>query len=233
MPTNRTPKNSPQAPDEKDKGIHSSILPDAEDFGDERREQRVVPAGGKTVEHDESQPEREGGRSGGEDAGEPEGENAACGKQERQDKRVLPAETVTGVAGQDARDSVDGVTGGEEVATSGGGEAEDYGVGRNKGEGELSAGRLEGVQGSITDSATISSESQLTQFHQENKAKASRVLTWRNAATAEKRNVGLEPKARETWVLRLSGPSAVELAANRLRGTDQATGNPAIRLKPA
>ncbi len=53
------------------------------------------------------------------------------------------------------------------------------------------------------------------------------------AATAEKRNVGLEAKARETCVFRLSGPSTVEPAAKWLRGTAQAIGNPAIRLKPA
>lgn len=56
---------------------------------------------------------------------------------------------------------------------------------------------------------------------------------WRKAATAEKRNVGRNVKERETWVFRLSGPSEVETAANRLRGTAQAMGNPATRLKRA
>lgn len=99
LPSNRTPKNSAQTPYEKYKRIHSSVLPDAEDLGDERRKQRIVPAGRETVEHDESQPERERGRGGCEDAGEPEGEDAGCGEEERQDKRVLLTEAVAGVAG--------------------------------------------------------------------------------------------------------------------------------------
>ena len=189
LPSNRTPKNSAQPPYEKYKRIHSSILPDAEDLGDERRKQRIVPAGRETVEHDESQPEREGGRGARQDAGEPEGEDAGCGKEERQNKRVLPTETVAGVAGQDARHGVDGVAGGEKVAPFGGGEAEDYGVGGYEGEGELGAGRLEGVEGQLRRledgcnefrlrakaviSGARSSESQLTLFHQENKGKAS------------------------------------------------------------
>lgn len=135
----RTPKNSTQAPDEKYRRIHGSILPDAEDLGDERRKQRVVPASGEIVDNDESQPERERGRGG---AGEPEGEDAGCGEEERQDERVLSTEAVAGVTHQDARDGVDGVAGGEEVATFGGGEAEDYGVGGDKGEGELGTSRL-------------------------------------------------------------------------------------------
>lgn len=49
----------------------------------------------------------------------------------------------------------------------------------------------------------------------------------------EKINVAFVAKARETWVFRLSGPSAVETPANRLRGTAQAIGNPATRLKRA
>lgn len=102
LPSNRTPKNSAQSPYEKYKRIHSGILPDAKHLGDERRKQRIVPAGRETVEHDESQPEREGGRCGYEDAGEPEGEDAGCGEEERQDKRVLPTEAVAGVASQDA-----------------------------------------------------------------------------------------------------------------------------------
>lgn len=69
LPSNRTPKHSAQAPYKKYKRIHSSILPDAEDLGDERRKQRIVPAGRETVEHDESQPERERGRGSCEDAG--------------------------------------------------------------------------------------------------------------------------------------------------------------------
>jgi len=230
LPSNRTPKNSAQAPHEKDKRIHSSILPDAKDLGDERRKQRIVPAGRETVERDESQPERERGRGGYEDAGEPEGEDAGCGEEERQDKRVLPTEAVAGVAGQDARHGVDGVAGGEKVATFGGGEAEDYGVGGNEGEGELGAGRLEGVEGQLRTledgckelrlrfkaviSGARSSESQPTLFQEENKAMASRAQTWRAAATAQRRNVGLEAKARETWVFRLSGPSTVGIAAN-------------------
>jgi hypothetical protein len=56
---------------------------------------------------------------------------------------------------------------------------------------------------------------------------------WSNAATAEKRKVAREASARETCVLRLSGPSDVETDANRLRGTAQATGSPATRLKAA
>ncbi len=139
LSSNRTPKNSAQAPDEKYPRIHSSILPDSKDLGDERRKQRVVPTGGEIVDHDESQPEREGGRGG---AGEPEREDAGCGEEERQEERVLSTEAVAGVADQDARDGVDGVAGGEEVATFGGGEPEDYCVGGDKGEGELGAGRL-------------------------------------------------------------------------------------------
>ncbi len=146
LPSNRTPKNSAQAPYEKYKRIHSSVLPDAEDLGDERRKQRIIPAGRETVEHDESQPERVRGRGGCEDAREPEGEDAGCGEEERQDKRVLPTEPVAGVAGQDARHGVDGVGGREKVATFGGGEPKNYGVGGNEGEGELGAGRLEGLR---------------------------------------------------------------------------------------
>ena len=112
LPSNRTPENSTQSPNEKYKSIHSCILPDAKDFRDERRKQRIVPAGRKTVEDDESQPERVGGRGGCcEDAGEPEGEDAGCGEEERQDERVLPTEPVAGVASQDARHGVDGVGG--------------------------------------------------------------------------------------------------------------------------
>ena len=81
-----------------------------------------------------------------EDAGEPEGEDAGCGEEERQDERVLPTEPVAGVASQDARHGVDGVGGCEKVAAFGGGEAENYGVGGNEGEGELGAGRLEGLR---------------------------------------------------------------------------------------
>ena len=149
LPSNRTPKNSAQAPYEKYKRIHSSKLPDAEELGDERRKQRIVPAGRKTVEHDESQPEREGGRGGCEDTGQPEGEDAGCGEEERQDKRVLPTEAVAGVTGKDATHGVDGVASGEKIATFGGGVAEDYGVGGNEGEGELCAGRLEWVEGQL------------------------------------------------------------------------------------
>ena len=90
---------------------------------DERRKQRIVPAGRETVEHDESQPERVRGRGGCEDAGEPEGEDAECGEEERQEKRVLPTKPVAGVARQDARHGVDGVGGREKVATFGGGKA--------------------------------------------------------------------------------------------------------------
>lgn len=39
---------------------------------------------------------------------------------------------------------------------------------------------------------------------------------------------GLEAKERETWVSRLSGVLSVETPENRLRGTDQAIGSPAI-----
>ncbi|KAL9613215.1 MAG: hypothetical protein Q9167_002231 [Letrouitia subvulpina] len=130
LSSNRTPKNSAQPPYEKYKRIHSSILPDAEDLGDERRKQRI--------------PEREGGLGGCENAGEPKGEDAGCGEKERQNKRVLPTQAVAGIAGQDARHSVDGVAGSEKVATFRGGETEDYGVGGNEGEGELGASRLEG-----------------------------------------------------------------------------------------
>ena len=127
-------------------------MPDAKDLGDERREQRIVPAGREAVERDKSQPEREGGRRGVcKDAGDPEGEDAGRGEEERQDKRVLPAEAVAGVARQDARHGVDGVAGGEEVGAFGGSEADDYGVGGNEGEGELGASRLEGVSGSVTE----------------------------------------------------------------------------------
>ena len=122
-------------------------MPDAKDLRDERRKQRIVPAGRKTVEHDESQPERVRGRGGCcEDAGEPEGEDAGCGEEKRQDERVLPTEPVAGVARQDACHGVDGVGGREKVATFGRGEAKDYGVGGNEGEGELGAGGLEGLR---------------------------------------------------------------------------------------
>ena len=80
-----------------------------------------------------------------EDAREPEGEDAGSGEEERQDKRVLPTEPVTGVTGQDASHGVDGVGGREKVATFGGAEAKNYGVGGNEREGELGAGRLEGL----------------------------------------------------------------------------------------
>lgn len=87
------------------------------------------------------------GRGGcGEDAREPEGENAGCGEEERQDERVLPTEPIASVARQDARHGVDSVGGCEKVATFGGGEAKNYGVGGNEREGELGAGRLEGVR---------------------------------------------------------------------------------------
>lgn len=150
LPTNRTPKHSPQTPYEEDKRIHSSILPDAEDLGDECWEQRIEPAARETVEHDESHPERDGGRSGYQDTGEPEGKDAGCGEEERQDKRVLPAEAVAGVAGQDARHGVNGVGSSEEVGALRGGAAKDYGIGGNEGEGKLGASRLEGVVGSVT-----------------------------------------------------------------------------------
>ncbi len=55
--TNRTPKHSPQPPHKENKRIHGRILPDTEDFGDERREQRIVTAGGDAVENYESQPQ--------------------------------------------------------------------------------------------------------------------------------------------------------------------------------
>jgi hypothetical protein len=61
----------------------------------------------------------------------------------------------------------------------------------------------------------------------------------RKAATAERRKVGREARRRETCVLGRSGPSAVvELEAGvgeakRLRGTAQAMGSPASRLKRA
>ena len=74
------------------------------------------------------------GRGGCEDAGEPEGEDAGCGEEERQDKRVLPTKSVAGVARQDARHGVNGVGGREKVAAFGGGEAKNYGVGGNEGE---------------------------------------------------------------------------------------------------
>lgn len=45
---------------------------------------------------------------------------------------------------------------------------------------------------------------------------------------AEKIKVGREAKARDTWVPRLSGPSAVEIRESGLRGTDKAIGSPAI-----
>ena len=86
------------------------------------------------------------GRGGCEDAGEPEGEDAGCGEEERQDKRILPTKPVAGVTGQDARHGIDGVAGGEKVATFGGREAENYSVGGNEGEGELGAGRLVGLR---------------------------------------------------------------------------------------
>ena len=157
LSSNRTPKNSAQAPYEKYERIHSSILPDTKDLGDERRKQRIVPAGRETVEHDESQPERVRGGGGCEDAREPEGEDTGCGEEERHDKRILPTESVAGIAGQDARHGVDGVGGRKKVATFGGGEANNYGVGGNEGEGELGAGRLEGSRvsyGSLRMTAT-------------------------------------------------------------------------------
>ena len=58
----------------------------------------------------------------------------------------MPTEPVAGVAGQDTRHGIDGVGGCEKVATFGGGEAKNYGVGGNEGEGELGAGRLEGLR---------------------------------------------------------------------------------------
>ncbi|KAL9041953.1 MAG: hypothetical protein Q9214_003936 [Letrouitia sp. 1 TL-2023] len=222
LSSNRTSKNSAQPPYEKNECIHSSILPNAEDLGDERRKQRIVPTGRET-----------GGRGGYENAGEPEGEDAGCSEEERKDKRVLPTEAVTGVAGQDARHGIDGVAGGEKIAAFGDGETEDYGVRRNEGQGELGTGRLEGFTGQLR---RLEDECNKLRPRVEvviSEAEDSGARTWRNAATTEKRNVCLEAKTRETWVFRLSGLSTVELAANWLRGTAQAIGNPAIRLKPA
>jgi CRISPR/Cas system-associated exonuclease Cas4 (RecB family) len=54
---------------------------------------------------------------------------------------------------------------------------------------------------------------------------------WRKAAAAEKRKVGRRARARETCVVRLS--SDVEAGGKRLRGTAQAMGRPARRLKAA
>ena len=85
-------------------------------------------------------------RGGCEDAGEPKGEDAGCGEEERQEKRVLPTKPVAGVTGQDARHGVDGVGGREKVAILGGREAKNCGVGGNEGERELGAGRLEGLR---------------------------------------------------------------------------------------
>jgi len=152
LTANRAPKHSAQPPGEKDKCIHSSILADAEDLGDEGREQRIVSTGRDTVEHDESQPEGEGGRRGGcQDAREPEGKDAGCGEEERQDERVLPAEAVASVARQDATHGVDGVACGKEIGAFGGGEAEADRVRGNEGEGQLGPSRLQGLVSVIAD----------------------------------------------------------------------------------
>ncbi len=58
---NRAPKNRAQAPHKQDKRIHTRILPDTKNLGDERGEERVVTPRGEAVEHDEGEPEREGG----------------------------------------------------------------------------------------------------------------------------------------------------------------------------
>ena len=60
-----------------------------------------------------------------------------------------------------------------------------------------------------------------------------RELTWRNAATTENRNVAFDAKDRETCVFRLPASPGPEAPASRLRGTAQATGNPAIRFTAA
>ena len=55
----------------------------------------------------------------------------------------MPAKALASIASKDARHGVDGITGGEKVGAFGGNEAKGYGVGRNEGERELSASRLE------------------------------------------------------------------------------------------
>lgn len=121
-----TAEHGAEAPDEEDEGVDGGVLADAEDLGDEGREQRVVAAGGAAVEHDEGQPQRER-RRGRErhHARQPEGEDAGRGQQQRQHQRVLPAQAVARVARQHARHGVDGVARGEVVGAVGSGEAED------------------------------------------------------------------------------------------------------------
>ena len=77
-----TAKNGSQSPYEKYGCIHSSVLTNAEDFGNEGWKERIVSTSEYVIEHDESQPERDRVRGGYEDTCEPKGEDTGGGQEQ-------------------------------------------------------------------------------------------------------------------------------------------------------